>query len=217
MLPIRQEVCVWTIASEFDFSTEYCTVLAFLCCYNTVLLAIEIRLCHFILKLFKHHLLLCHHLSAWEPAHMYITIIWNLWVSINWMASGPMEPLYHPLEKWESAGVGRHLPTHPGTFIHQLCYNGSRSSGRWGWIKEEGQVCTSGSQALFCSCGCRISWVFGIEAWCCFQDLGCSLKDFTSEYLSHHYLIQRISVAVQSSNMAPILTLAVTSVPFIPN
>ena len=43
---------------------------------------------------------------------------------------------------------------------------------------------------------------FGPEAQFFFQDLDRCLKDSTSESLSHHYLMQRISVAVQRGNTA---------------
>ena len=45
----------------------------------------------------------------------------------------------------------------------------------------------------------------GPEARSFFQDLGRRLKVATQELLSHHYLMQRISVAVQRGNAAAIL------------
>ena len=47
--------------------------------------------------------------------------------------------------------------------------------------------------------------VLGSEARTLLRDLGRRLKDSTLEPLSHHYLLQRISVAVQRGNTAAIL------------
>ena len=47
--------------------------------------------------------------------------------------------------------------------------------------------------------------VFGSEARTLLRDLGRRLKDSTLEPRSHHYLLQRISVAVQRGNTAAIL------------
>ena len=47
--------------------------------------------------------------------------------------------------------------------------------------------------------------VFGSEARSFFKDLGGRIKGHTLESLSHHYLLQRISVAVQRGNTAAIL------------
>ena len=47
--------------------------------------------------------------------------------------------------------------------------------------------------------------VFGSEARSFSKDLGGRIKPHTLEPLSHHYLLQRISVAVQQGNAAAIL------------
>ena len=47
--------------------------------------------------------------------------------------------------------------------------------------------------------------LFGSEARSFFKDLGGRIKAHSLEPLSHHYLLQRISVAVQRGNTAAIL------------
>ena len=47
--------------------------------------------------------------------------------------------------------------------------------------------------------------IFGSEARSFFKDLGSCIETHTLEPLSHHYLLQRISVAVQRGNTAAIL------------
>ena len=59
---------------------------------------------------------------------------------------------------------------------------------------------------LFLYVAVKILEVFGSEARSFFKDLGGCIKAHTLEPLSHHYLLQRISVAVQRGNTAAILS-----------
>ena len=60
--------------------------------------------------------------------------------------------------------------------------------------------------------------VFGPETRCFLWELGRRLKEATLEPLSHHFLLQRISVAVQRGNTAAILgsIASDTDFPFLP-
>ena len=47
--------------------------------------------------------------------------------------------------------------------------------------------------------------VFGPDALTFFRNLGRRIRDVTAEPMSHHFLIQRVAVAVQQGNAAAIL------------
>ena len=47
--------------------------------------------------------------------------------------------------------------------------------------------------------------VFGLEAWSFLKELGYHFRDTTVDPLSHHFLLQRISAAIQQGNATAIL------------
>ena len=109
------------------------------------------------------------------------------------------------MEEREGPGVGCHLSGHFGAIINNLATREAGLVAEEAEKKKRTKYAHLEESHYFVPVAVETLGVFGPEARSFLQDLGRRIANATQDPLSHLYLRQRISVAVQRGNAAAIL------------
>ncbi len=105
---------------------------------------------------------------------------------------------------WEAAGD---LPGHLCPIIHHKCYLGGRAAGAE--ERKEAKYTSLGSlhcfTPLFTPLAIETTGVLGPKSKTFVKELGGRVARVTGDQKSFHYLLQRLSVAVQRGNAASVM------------